>query len=74
MRTSVTIYLIPQHFSWLKNLKLLILKLVPGAFFTSAKTINAFVDTDLLLMMMMVAQSQDFHIKFVKGLIDLENS
>ena len=53
----IIICFIPQHFSWFKNYKLLIFKLVPGAFFASAKTIKAIVETDLLLMMKMVAKS-----------------
>ena len=36
---------------------ILILKIFPGAFFSCAKTIRALVDTDLLLMMKMVAES-----------------
>ena len=51
------VYLISQQFSWFKNYKLLIVKPVPGAYFASAKTISAFVDPDLLLMMKMVPQS-----------------
>ena len=35
----------------------LILKLVPGTFFAGAKTIRAFVDTNQLLMIKMVAGS-----------------
>ena len=38
IRTSVTVYLMTQDFSWFKNYKLLILKLVPGASFSRAKT------------------------------------
>ena len=35
----------------------LIRKLVPGPSFASSKTISAFINTDLLLMMKMVAKS-----------------
>ena len=65
----------------------LIFKLVvmPDTFFANAKTMKAFVDMDLKLMMKMVDKigthapnfiisSQDFHIKFVKSVINLENS
>ena len=51
------IFLIPQHFSWFKNYELLVFKLVPGAFLAIAKAISVFIDTDLLLMMKMVAKS-----------------
>ena len=37
---------------------MLILKLVPGASFANAKTISAFVDMDLLLMMKMMVKSK----------------
>ena len=59
IRTSTIVYLIPQHFSWFKHYKVLILKLVPGGSFASAKTIIAFIDVDLLLMikMMVVTKS-----------------
>ena len=40
---------------WVKNLTVLILKLVPGASFASVKSV--FVDADLQLMMKMVAKS-----------------
>ena len=54
---------------------------MPDAFFTNAKTMKAFVGTDLKLMMKMVDKSnacapnfvissQDFHIEFVKSVID----
>ena len=56
-QTSIIVYLIQHHFSWFKNYKLLILKLVPGASFASAKTISVFVDADLQLMMGIVAKS-----------------
>ena len=57
IRNSIMMYLTPQQFSWFKNYKLLVLKLLPGIFFASAKTITALVDTDLLVMMKMVAKS-----------------
>ena len=57
IQTSIIVYLISQHFSWFKNYKLFIVKLVPDAYFASAKTISAFVGPDLLLMMKMVAKS-----------------
>ena len=44
IQTSVIVSLIPKHFSRFKNYKLLILILVLGASFASAKTISAFVD------------------------------
>ena len=44
-------------FNVLKLQTVLILKLIPGASFASVKTISAFVDTDLQLMMKMVAKS-----------------
>ena len=58
---------------------------MPDAFFTNAKTMKAFVGTDLKLMMKVVDKSnarapnfvissQDFYIKFVKSVIDLKNS
>ena len=47
---------ISNTFHGLKITKL-ILKLVPGASFASAKTISAFVDTDLQLMMKMLGKS-----------------
>ena len=63
----------------------LIHKLFPGPSFAISKTmISGFIDTDLLLMMKMVAKSmhppnfvassQDFSIKFVKSVIELKNS
>ena len=57
IRNSIMMYLTPQQFSWFKNYKLLVFKLLPGIFFASAKTITALVDTDLLVMMKMVAKS-----------------
>ena len=57
IKTSIIVYVIPQYFSWFKNYKLLILKLVPSASFACAKTISAFVDLNLLLMIKMVAKS-----------------
>ena len=63
----------------------LIHKLIPGPSFAISKTIDSgFIDTDLLLMMKMVAKSvhahnfvassRDFSTKFVKSVIDLKNS
>ena len=48
---SMIVYSIPQHFSWFKNyIQIsLIFKLFPDTSFTNAKTISAFVDTDLKL-------------------------
>ena len=54
-------------------------------FIANAKTMKAFVDTDLTVMMKMVDTSnahapnfiigsQDFHIEFAKTIIDLKNS
>ena len=43
-----------------KSQNVLILKLVPGASFASAKTVSAFVYKDLQLIIKMVAQS-DVH-------------
>ena len=61
----------------------MIFKLISGAFFTSSKTVIALVDTDLQLMKKIdpksdihppnfVTSSQDFHIEFVKSLIDMK--
>ena len=60
----------------------LIIKLVPGCFFAWAETISAFVDLELQLMMVpramqapyFATSSPDFHIEFVKSVIDLNNS
>ena len=66
----------------------MIFKLVPDAFFANAKTMKAFVDTDLKLVDLrmkmvdkrkthesdFVISSQDFHIEFVKTVINLKNS
>ena len=57
IRTWIIVYLIPKHFSWFKNCKILIL--VCGASFTSAKMTSAFVHTNLLLMMKMVDEKQE---------------
>ena len=43
LRTSVIVYLIPQHFLWFKNCKLYWFLLVSGASFASAKTRSVFV-------------------------------
>ena len=59
-QTSIIVYLIQHHFSWFKNYKLLILKLVPGASFASAKTISVFVDANLQLMMGIMAKSNAY--------------
>ena len=56
----------------------LILKLISGNSFPCNKKVWALVDTDLLFMVMhtpnFVNSSQDFHIGFVKIIIDLKNS
>ena len=57
MWTSAIVYLIPQNFSWFKNYRVLISKLVPDDSFNSTKTIKAFIDTDLLIMMKMLTKS-----------------
>ena len=46
-----------QHFSWFKYYEVFIHKLVPSSSFTSAKTIRALFETDLLLMMKVVVKS-----------------
>ena len=58
LRTSVIVYLIPQHFLWFNNYKLYWFLLVSGASFASAKTRSVFVDTDLQLMMKRVVKSK----------------
>ena len=58
----------------------MIFKLVLDVFFANAKTICVFLDTDSKLMLKIVdasnffTSSQDFHIEFVKSVIDLKNS
>ena len=54
---DIIVYIISKHFPRFKNYKILILNLILGAFFACAKTISAFVDPDLLLMIKMVAKS-----------------
>ena len=54
---DIIVYIISKNFPRFKNYKILILNLILGASFACAKTISAFVDPDLLLMMKMVAKS-----------------
>ena len=51
MRTWKKVYLMAQHFSWFKNYRLFILRLVPGASFLSAKTMSDFVNMNLMVRM-----------------------
>ena len=85
LRTFIIVDLIPQHFSWFINYKLLILKLIPGASFATATTIRAFVDTLIYCSWWrwwpkathasnFVTSSKYFLIEFIKRVIEREIS
>ena len=76
---SISLFSSTALFMFWKLQTVLILKLISGISFPCNKKVCAFlVDTDLLFMVMhtpnFVNSSQDFHIRFVKIVIDLKNS
>ena len=57
IRISVIVYSSPQYFSWFKNYKMYWLSILFLALVTCGKTLCGLVDTDVLLMMNMVSES-----------------